>query len=504
MVAETPILEMRGISKAFGGVRALKNVSFTCKPGKVHALLGENGAGKSTLIKILAGAYKADAGEIIYKGRTYKDFSTRQALDHGIRIIYQELNLVPDMNVAENIFLGNEPRRLGFINSRRLYRQANEVLQRLGVTLNLRTPIKELTVAQRQMVEIAKALSQAADLIVMDEPSAILAGHELEQLFQIIKSLISHGVTIVYISHRLDEIFEIADEVTVLKDGEVVATRDIKEVARPELIRMMIGRTLDEAFPPPVGDGIGEPVLVAENVTTHKLPYPFSLTLHAGEILGIAGMVGSGRSELAHALFGADPLKSGTIRLNGRRIRIRSPKQAVRTQLALVPEDRKTQGLFIEQSVRNNVTIAKLEDLTRYGVINRSHEAQVVNQAQRDLSINMASMNQEVQYLSGGNQQKVVLAKWLRMTPSIVILDEPTRGVDVGARFEIYQIMRKLTEKGVAILMISSELPEIIGMSDRILVMHEKKVVGELSGDNVTEEQILALATTGREYAEEA
>ncbi len=496
MTADNIILEMRNISKAFAGVQALRDVSFTCQPGQVHALVGENGAGKSTLIKILAGAYQTDSGDIFYKGQHYTHLTTRQALDNGIRIIYQELNLIPYMTVAENIFLGREPRTsLGLVDSKRLYEQAAEVLKRLDVEMDLRTPVGELTVSRQQMVEIARALSQQADLIVMDEPSAILAGHELETLFSIIESLVKQGVTIVYISHRLDEVFQIADEVTVLKDGVVVGTRPIKELTRPALIQMMVGRSLEEAFPR-AQTGRGEPVLVAENVTTHAVKH-CNLTLHAGEILGVAGMVGSGRTELARALFGADALRAGRITLKGGDIALGSPARAVKSGLALVPEDRKAQGLFLELPVRTNITLAILNQLTRYGILQRQTENERVEHARSDLSIVMTSPGQEVQFLSGGNQQKVVLAKWLETAPAVVILDEPTRGIDVGAKFEIYQLMRRLTDRGVAILMISSELLEILGMSDRILVMRDGQIVGEFSHDDATEDQIIELATTG-------
>jgi len=498
-MTDAPILEMRNISKAFGGVQALRDVSFSCRKGKVHALLGENGAGKSTLIKILAGAYQADGGEIVFKGQRYASFTAREAIATGISIIYQEFNLVQFMTVAENIFLGREPRnRLGVIDTRRLAKESADLLDRLGVQLSPSATVGDLTVATRQMVEIAKALSQNADLIVMDEPSAFLAGPELRSLFATIRSLIEQGVTIIYISHRLNEVFEIADDVTVLKDGQVVGAQPIGEVTRARLIQMMVGRQLEEIFPPAAGPR-GGPVLTAMNVTTEWLPRPASLTLYEGEILGLAGMVGAGRTEVARALFGADPLRSGKILLKDRLLQPRSPKEAVEAGLALVPEDRKTQGLFLEQSIRSNITLTSLDKLTRFGVIQRAQETETIERAQRELSINMASPELEAQYLSGGNQQKVVLAKWLKTSPSAIIFDEPTRGVDVGAKFEIYQLMRQLAERGVGILMISSDLVEILGMSDRILVMHERQIVAELARAQATEEWIIELATTGNQ-----
>jgi ribose transport system ATP-binding protein len=490
------LLEMRNISKSFGGVRALREVSFTCRRGQVHALVGENGAGKSTLIKILAGVYPADSGEIIYKGKHYNHLSTRAALDNGIRIIYQELNLIPYMNVAENIFLGREPRTpLGLIDNRRLYAEAADLIRRLGVNLALTTPVGELSVASQQMIEIAKALSQQADLIVMDEPSAILGGNELEQLFAIINLLIAQGVTIVYISHRLDEVFQIAHDVTVLKDGVVVSTCPIAEVTRASLIQMMVGRSLEEVFPHGSKQR-GDPVLIAEDISAEPMLRRASLTLYAGEILGLAGMVGAGRSELALALFGAIPLRTGKIILKGKLLNDHDPAHAVQAGLVLVPEDRKSQGLFLELPIRINLTLPILKRLAKYGIIQRQQETEAIQQAKHDLQIHMSSMDQEVQYLSGGNQQKIVLAKWLATSPAVVILDEPTRGIDVGAKFEIYQLMRQLTDRGVAILMISSELMEILGMSDRIMIMRDGEIVGELSCEEATEAGIIELATT--------
>lgn len=488
------ILTMHHISKAFAGVQALRDVSFTCRTGTVHALLGENGAGKSTLIKILAGAYQADSGEIVYKGRRYTHLTTRAALDNGIRIIYQELNLIPAMSVVENIYLGHEPRtRFGLIDQRRMRTQAEELFNRLGVTFALDIPVGELTVAGQQMVEIAKALSQQADLIVMDEPSAILAGDELDRLFAMIRTLKAQGVTIIYISHRLNEVFAIADDVTVLKDGAVVGTQALDQVTRAKLIQMMVGRPLEEVFPRGRGKR-GEPLLVAEDLAVGPVRNA-SLTLYEGEILGLAGMVGSGRTELARALFGADPVTRGKITLRGQLLTKHSPQQAIRAGLALAPEDRKTQGLFLDQPIRNNLTLAILDRLTQYGILQRRRETATIEQAQQDLAIVMASPEQLVQYLSGGNQQKVVLAKWLQTAPAVIILDEPTRGIDVGAKFEIYHLMRRLTDQGVAILMISSELPEILGMSDRILVMNQGEIAGELSRAAATEEKIIELAT---------
>ena len=487
---------MRNISKSFAGVQALKDVSIRCKPGQVYGLVGENGAGKSTLMKILAGAYKADAGEIIYKGHRREGASAGDVIDSGISIIYQELALVPRMSVAENIFLGREPQRaFGILDLKSLHERAAKLTARLGISMDTSMPVSELTVAQRQLVEIAKALSQNADLIVMDEPSAILAGSELDQLFRIITSLIAQGVTIIYISHRLDEVFRIADEVTVLKDGELVETRPIDKLDRQTLVKLMVGRPLDEIFPQTEHEQ-GELVLVAKNVSTDTILEGANLELHRGEILGVAGMVGSGRTELARALFGADPLTSGTVSLVGEAGSLwNTPAKAIASGLVLVPEDRKSHGLFTSLSVRVNITLPILARLTRFGILQNQTEEEIVEAARERLSIVMASSDQETQYLSGGNQQKVVLAKWLETDPAVVILDEPTRGVDVGAKFEIYRLMRQLNDRGIAIVMISSELPEVIGMSDRILVMNNGRIVGEVAREEATEAGIIELAT---------
>ncbi len=499
-----PILEMRGISKSFAGVQALKNVSFRCQAGLVYGLVGENGAGKSTLMKILAGVYKADAGDIIYKGMPRLSASTGEIIASGISIIYQELALVPQMSVAENIFLGREPRTsMGLLDLGRLHARSDELLSRLGVALDTRSLVSQLTIAQQQLVEIAKALSQDADLIVMDEPSAILAGSELDQLFDIIAALKAQGVTIIYISHRLEEVFRIADEVTVLKDGEVVDSRPIGQLNRHTLVRLMVGRSLDEIFPQTDHEQ-GDLALIADDIATDTILDGVSLRLYAGEILGIAGMVGSGRTELARALFGADPLTRGEVRLAGATPQWKTPSQAIRAGVALVPEDRKSQGLFTALSVRINITIPILSRLSRLGIVRRAREERVVSSAQQRLSIVMTSPEQETQYLSGGNQQKVVLAKWLETAPAVIILDEPTRGVDVGAKFEIYKLMRQLNDRGIAIIMISSELPEVIGMSDRILVMNDGRVAGELLRENADEERIIELATLGGAEAQSA
>ena len=495
------ILEMRNIFKSFGGVNALRDVSFQCRPGTVHGLVGENGAGKSTLIKILAGALLPDSGEIIFKGQKHQSFSTRKALNSGISVIYQELALVSQMTVAENIFLGREPRKyFGIVDKKRLKIEAKKLLKQLGFEVDMDMEVGDMTVAYQQMVEIAKALSKNADLIIMDEPSAILAGHELDQLFLIIESLKKRGVTIIYISHRLEEVFQIANEVTILKDGQLVGTKLIKDLSRGELVKMMVGRTLEEVFPVSFNQ-LGNPVLQVEEISTKTILNQVSFNLREGEILGVAGMVGSGRTELARAIFGADHLTSGTIKIKGQDVVFKNPADAIRSKISFVPEDRKYHGLFTKLSILNNITLPILSKISRWGFTDKKKENEIVERERQIHSIDMTSGNQEVQYLSGGNQQKVVLSKSLQTIPEVIIMDEPTRGVDVGAKFEIYQLIRQLNKDGIAILMISSELPEILGLSDRILVMREGKIVAELTPNETNEEMIIEFATTNTQQS---
>ncbi len=490
-------LEMLDIRKTFPGVVALEDVSFTCYSGEVHALVGENGAGKSTLVKILTGALHPDKGEIRLKGDKVRLNTPAEAQKLGIGIIYQEFNLLPWLTVAENILLGQLPKLwLGVVDWKRVYEEAEKALGRLGVHLDLRSRILDLSVAQQQVVEIAKVLALDADLsiIIMDEPSAVLAGHELEQLFEVIRTLKEQGVTIVYISHRLDEVFQIADRVTVLRDGHFVGTGNVRDMDRSTLIRMMVGRTLDETFPS--GEGaIGDPLLEVRGLSSSHLGLKdINFTLRKGEILGLAGLVGAGRSELAMALFGVASVDSGELWLQGQRIVLGNPRKAIQLGTALIPENRKEQGLILSQSVRNNTSLVILDRLRDFLLINEKREYEVVRKQVDDLDIKTPSLEQEAGYLSGGNQQKVVLAKWLCSGPKLIIMDEPTRGIDVGTKAEIYQLMRELANKGTGIIMISSELPEIIGMSDRILVMSRGRIAGELNREEATEERILTLA----------
>ncbi len=494
-MAEEHELEMRGICKFFPGVQALKDVDFACRGGEVHALVGENGAGKSTLVKVLAGDYEADEGEIKIKGEQVEIRSPSDALGLGVSIIYQEFNLLPYMSIAENITLGRAPRTVwGTVDWGKMRGQAEAALARIGVEMDIREKAMNLSVAEQQLVEIAKALSMDARILVMDEPSAVLAGSELETLFNIIRSLKQQGVAIIYISHRLDEVFEIADRATVLKDGQFAGTVDIGSATKAQLISMMVGRTLDETFPPAEGE-IGEVILRVEGLNRSRKIQDVSFELHRGEVLGLAGLVGAGRTEVARAIFGADRLDSGRVHVDGREIHVSDPKHAVSLGMGMVPEDRKQHGFIPVMSVAKNITLPILDRLQKFGVIQQDKENEIVEEYIGYLAIMVSSPDQEIQYLSGGNQQKVILAKWLSAQPKVIILDEPTRGVDVGTKAEIYRLIRELAERGVGIIFISSELPEILGLSDRILVMYAGRIQGELGHDEATEERILTLAT---------
>ncbi len=490
-----PLLEMRRITKRFPGVVALADVSFECRAGEVHALVGENGAGKSTLVKVLSGAYPPDEGEVVFDGRPYASLSPEEARRLGIAVIYQDFNLIPELSVAENLFLGGESRtRLGLVDFKALRRRSEALLARLRVGIDVRRPVSTLTVAQQQIVEIAKALALDARLVVMDEPSAVIGGEELDQLFAVIESLRAQAVGVVYISHRLDEIFRITDRVTVLKDGRVMGMKAIAETTRSELIRLMVGRSLEEEFPPPTASP-GEPLLSVRGLCAAGFLREISFELRAGEILGVAGLVGSGRTSLGLTLYGVYRMEAGQMAVNGRAGQPRSPLAAIRRGIVLVPEDRKRQGLLLEQSVRFNLSLPTISGLARLGLIQRRAEERLAEAVISRLAIRPPEGGRHVQFLSGGNQQKVVLGKWLSMRPRLVIMDEPTRGVDVGGKMEIYRRMRELQAEGVGVLMISSELPEVLGMSDRILVLREGRSMGVLDASKASEEAIMRLAT---------
>ena len=490
----SPLLEMRGIGKSFPGVRALDGASLTLFPGEVHALMGENGAGKSSLMKILAGAQKADAGDIRLRGTPISIETPLHAINLGISTIYQELMLVPHLSVAENIFLGREPRTLpGWVDARSMRQQAQALMDDLGMAIDVRSPVGGLPLAQRQMVEIAKATGRQSQILAMDEPSATLTGHELERLFALIARLKAKGLGIIYISHRMEEVFQICDRVTVMRDGKTVGTHRMGEVSREDLVRQMVGRTIDETFPkvalPP-----GPLVLEVSGLSRRGVLKDISFTVHAGEVVALAGLVGAGRTEIARCLFGADALTQGKIKINGHPFRPRSPGDAIKAGIGFVTEDRKEQGVVLPLSVRENISLASLGKVSRAGWIARRREARLAQAAVRRLGVRTPGVEQKVGNLSGGNQQKVVIAKWLETPLKLLIMDEPTRGIDVGAKREIYLIMNELTAQGVAILMISSELPEVLGMADRILVVREGRIAGELSRADATPEKVGHLA----------
>ena len=506
-----PVLEMRGIRKAFPGVVALDGVDLTLHAGEVHMLLGENGAGKSTLMKILSGAYRKDAGSIRLHGHEVDIQSPRDALARGIRLIYQELNLVPHLSVAENIFLGAAPTRWpGVIDWRRLHDDAARLLADLGMEIAPITPVHRLSLAQRQMVEIAKALSSRrlkspldgtdrserasalAGVLVMDEPTSALTSREVDQLFALIRRLASRGTAIVYITHRLDEVFRIGQRVTVLRDGRHIATRTLADVSATELVRLMANRDLDQHFPK-VRVEPGRELLRVDEVCRAGVLTNISFCLRAGEVIGIAGLLGAGRSELARVLAGADPCDSGRITVEGERVRFESPGDAIRCGIGLLPEDRKAQGLVASLTVARNIALPHARRLSRFGFLPRRAEIAFAEPMVHELRVK-ATPAQPVRLLSGGNQQKVVLAKWLAGDARVFIFDEPTRGVDVGAKVEIYHLMNRLTAAGAGIIMISSELPELLGMSDRILVMHRGRIRAEFDATAATQEHVLSAA----------
>jgi ribose transport system ATP-binding protein len=486
------LLEMKGIGKSFPGVKALQGVSLTVREGEVLALLGENGAGKSTLIKILSGAYTKDEGEILFEGKPVAIRTPEDAQALGISTIYQEFNLAKDLTVAENIFLGHLPKKGLRVDWPAARMRARELLDRLGAQFAVDVVVSRLSVAEQQLVEIAKALNRKTRILVMDEPSAVLGEGDLERLFQVVRALQRQGIGIIYISHRMREIFELADEVTVLKDGRYVGTRHVSEVTMDDLVRLMIGRDLKDVYPkrePKLGDV----VLEVKNLRRPKLVHDVSFQLRAGEILGFAGITGSGRTEVVRAIFGADA-HTAELRVLGAPYRARHPTEAIRRGIALVNEDRKAHGLFLKLNVTVNTTISALKRLCQFGVIRRASERALVERMIRDLRIKTPNAEFLVLNMSGGNQQKVILARWLSIDTKVLILDEPTRGIDVGAKSEIYQIMNELTSRGVGILMISSELPEVLGMSDRVLVMREGTIIGELARAEASEEAIMKYA----------
>ncbi len=493
--ADAPVaLRMRGIRKAFPGVVALDGVDLDVRQGEVHVLLGENGAGKSTLMKILSGAIPRDAGAIELLGRSVEIAGPAHAQELGIRIIYQEFNLVPQLSAAENIFLGKEAElAAGIIDRPRLRREAERLLRELGVRIDPGVPVKDLGVAQQQMVEVAKALSGEARVLIMDEPTSALTETEIHELFATIARLTATGVAVIYISHRLEEVERVGHRVTVLRDGRLIATHPVGEVTIAHLIRLMANRELTEHFPkrraPP-----GPEVLRVEHLSRGEVLRDVSFALRGGEVLGVAGLLGAGRTELARAIMGADPPDARTVTIKGQAVRVRAPADAIRRGVGFLPEDRKTQGLVLELSVKSNIGLASIRRLSPFGVVKTAAEASLAQRWVDELRIKTPGLDQKAVFLSGGNQQKVVLGKWLAADVDVLIMDEPTRGIDVGAKVEIYNLMNRLTAQGVGILMISSELPEVLGMSDRILVMRQGRIQAEFDAAGATQENVLRAA----------
>ncbi|WNS79245.1 sugar ABC transporter ATP-binding protein [Domibacillus sp. DTU_2020_1001157_1_SI_ALB_TIR_016] len=506
--AKEPVLHMEGISKTFSNVTVLKNVRIELYPGEVHALMGENGAGKSTFMKVLAGIHNPDnnGGQIYMKGQPISWKDPVEARNKGISVIHQELNLSPNLTISENILMGSTfpKNRFGGVKWDEVHERAQEVLDSMGSHLNPRQLVSTLSVAQQQMVEIARALSFKAEVLIMDEPTASLTDKEITKLFEIIEDLKSKGVSIVYISHRMEEIFQISNRFTVLRDGEWITSGPIEETNPEHLVKLMVGRDLKDLFNRKKASNhtfshATAPVLELKNVSDNALVKDVSFKVYPGEIVGLAGLVGAGRTELVRALFGISDIKSGEVLINGQPVNIKSPVDAIANGIAHVPESRKEQGLFLSMSVKENILMAEMKKHSKAGVVNWKQIDASADKYIKDLNIKIASPNQKVSNLSGGNQQKVVIAKWLSIAPKVLLLDEPTRGVDIGAKTEIHKIVSELADAGLAVLMISSELPEVLGVSDRILVMSEGRLRGELSKEEATQEKIMYLATRGEQ-----
>lgn len=489
-----PLLTMKGIVKTFPGVKALKRVDLTLNEGEILALLGENGAGKSTLIKILGGAYIPDTGRIEIDGKVMDIKNPVDGRKAGIGIIYQEFNLVPHLTARENIFLGQEQTRCGCFSKQHEHEKAVALFKRIGVEIDPEALCADLSVAQQQVVEIAKALSLDARIIVMDEPSATLTPQEVEHLYVVMRELKSQGIGIIYISHRLEEVFDVCDRAMVMRDGEYIGNEPVVSLSRERLIEMMVGRKLDKEFPLRTSQ-IGDKRLVVEKLNRGKYVKDVSFSVCSGEILALAGLVGAGRTETARLIFGADKRDSGTIKLDGKELKIKHPRHAIANEIGLLTEDRKEQGLILMLSLRENFGLPNLAYFSKMGVVSENREKKAFAGFIESLQIKTPHQEQIARNLSGGNQQKVVLAKWLQRNCDVIIFDEPTRGIDVGAKYEIYVLMNELAAQGKAIIMISSELPEVLGMADRILVMHEGKVTGEITDvKNTTQEMIMELA----------
>jgi ribose transport system ATP-binding protein len=493
-----PVVRLRGVSKEFPGVLAVNGVDLEILPGEVHAVAGENGAGKSTLMKLLSQVERPTAGEVEISGETVAFRGPGHAQSLGVAMVYQEFALAPHLSVAENLFLGREPTRAGFINRGREKEEAIELLRRVGLEVDPARLVSSLTVAQQQRVEIAKALAIDAKVVIMDEPTATLAEMEIEELFGVIRDLASRGIAILYISHKLDEIFRITDRVTVMRDGKIVSTMPTEELDEDRLVRMMVGRQLENLYPKPEVQ-IEEVILRVEGISRGNFLQDCSFDVRGGEILGFAGLVGAGRSELARAVFGADPIDSGTVELEGKQLNIENPRAAIDAGIGYLTEDRKGEGLALQLGVHENTTLANLP--TRAGFLNLKAELQTTRQRRDELNIRTPSLRRKVQLLSGGNQQKVVVAKWLETRARVLFFDEPARGIDVGAKAEMFGLIGDLAREGRAIVLISSYLPELLNMCDRIVVMRQGRIAGELRQEEFSEERIITLATGAKEAA---
>ena len=490
-------IEMRGIDKLFGSNQVLKQAGFTLESGEVHALMGENGAGKSILMKILTGVYTKDAGTVLVDGKEVNYKNPQEAEKAGIVFIYQELNVMFDLTVEENLFMGKEIHgKLGICDKKAMQKKAQEALNILGVNISPKTVMAELSVGQQQMVEICKALMADAKVIIMDEPTAALTQSETVALFKVIESLRKKGVSMVYISHRMEEIFELCDRITVLRDGSYIGVKNIPETNMNEIVKMMIGREIGERYPSR-NVKIGKEVLKVKELTRKGTFHDVNFSVRAGEVLGVSGLMGAGRTEIMQAIFGNLSYESGTIEIDGKEVKISNPRQAMEHGIGFITEDRKTEGLMLDKSIRENISLCNLRRISKSSVISREAEKNMVAEAIKDLHIKCFGSYHECNNLSGGNQQKVVLAKWILTNPKILILDEPTRGVDIGAKKEIYSIINKLAAQGVAIIMVSSELPEVLGMSDNIMVVREGEVRGIISYEEANQERVMTLATGG-------
>jgi ABC-type sugar transport system ATPase subunit len=509
MTGSAPVVEAVGVSKRFGAVQALTDVSLAFQPGEIHGLVGENGAGKSTLTKIVGGAQPPDAGEIRIDGEPASFSAPADALRAGIVVIYQELSLIPELSVAANVFLGHEPRKRRMLDERGMRRRTNELLERLGAKFGAGRLAGELSVADQQVAEIARALNHRSQLIIMDEPTAALPAEAHEHLFDVVRALREDGTAVVYISHELGDVFALCDRVTVMKDGRKVTTTATADTTRDEVIRAMVGRPLGEMFPPRPArrPPATAPALEVEHLTLPQHFADVSLRIERGEILGLAGLVGSGRSSLARSIFGSPPgvggprAVRGTVKVNGEPVRIRGVRDAIGAGIGYVPEERKTDGLALELSVADNVALPQLHDLAHRGIAARAAEARAAHEQVRALGISTPSIHAPSGALSGGNQQKIVLGKWLSRGCDVLLLDEPTRGIDVGAKVEVYRLLRELTDDGLAVLLISSDMPEVLGLSDRIAVMRRGRLVGTFEDANVSEEKVIRLALGAEETA---